>query len=104
MAIDLDDIGSFGEEELNPTPRFGPTYGLIVSEKAKTGEELVEQAELFMRQAKVSPLVFFEEEDADTGETVFLNGPTWAQAMKIDYMPSEAECLAWEREQLSKLA
>jgi hypothetical protein len=64
MPIDFDDLNAI--DDLNPAPRIGPEFGLVVAEKAKPGDLEVEFARF---QKEGPPPIIFEETDDDTGET-----------------------------------
>jgi hypothetical protein len=101
MTIDFDDFtGGFADNE-REDPSNPPPLGLVVAEKAATGQELEEQAACYKFVTEGSPHVIFAEDDED-GNEIFTNAQEWADAMGIDYLPTEQEALAWEREHIAK--
>jgi hypothetical protein len=111
MAIDLDDLMSDSEEQRDP--RVAIVHGLVVSEKAVTGNDLVAESELYLQSDKI-PAVAFVVED-ENGNEIFAEDATgdyrgdygitkpqtqaraFASAMGLGpgVLPSPAESLAW---------
>lgn len=94
MPIDFDDL-SGAPDDLNPAPQVGPSYGLIVAEKAPSGEALHAEEKLYHQQHHL--VIFTEEDEDDPTREVFRNAEQWRKAMGIDHLPTEEECLRWDR-------
>jgi hypothetical protein len=96
--VDFDDLFNFPAAPLGSEPKAEIKFGLVVAQKAKTGDELVAEAARFQREIEqAGPFVIFTEIDEDGGEEKISNAKEWADHLGIDHAPTEQEILHWRK-------
>jgi hypothetical protein len=97
-VIDFDDINSNDSDDEPRQPGAIAKAGLVVSEKAPTGQALHAEEGCYLETAKL-PFVLFMEED-DDGREVFGNASEFQDAMDLIRPPTEQEAIAWSNDRL----
>jgi hypothetical protein len=92
MGISFDDLND-RDDDLGAPPLANAALGLVVAEKAVSGEALLEEEKASRRE--YSHLVLFSDDDPDSGEEVLLNPAEFQVAMRLDHMPTLAEAESW---------
>jgi hypothetical protein len=99
--------GGFVDDSLAENKHEVKPLGLVVSEKAESGQAVQDEAEryLFLTDGGRTPFVIFEESDEDNYDEeapVFSNAAEFKKAMGTLHTPSEAEAVAWSRELIAE--
>ncbi len=100
--IDFDSLTGIADDEYVPDDVI-PPRGLVVAEKAKTGNDLVLESFAFLDSTRGMPLVvFIETDDTDPSVERFANATEYQKAMDWIRPPTEQEALAWENQRISE--
>jgi hypothetical protein len=101
--IDFDDLISGADEEFARDPSAPVVAGLVVSERARHGNDLVIETQAFIDSTRGLPLVaFIETADDDPNVAIFANSADYQRAMDRIRAPTEEEALAWEAQRISE--